>query len=344
MSFSGSVSITDANNKETINLAGGTATAGSGGVIRLGGNTGEGRLFIFPKTTTSPIPLDHATFRLNYDAKMWLGGNGANGDMLVFPSTATHLDMATYSSKATIHLDSGGNLYLGSNGQDGDLLIFPSKSTNINDLNQATVRLDGAGNFTIKDGKGIDIFHIDGGGAAMRIGPHGETTDKGGVFIVRSKGGSETIRLDGDTGDVILQNADCAEEFDVSDCMDSVPIEPGTVMVMEPDGKLSQSLTPYDKRVAGVVSGAGSFKPGIILDKKISENQRIPIAVMGKVFCKVDATKQAIEAGDLLTSSANPGHAMKVTEWDRAFGSVIGKALGPMTIGRGLIPILVSLH
>jgi hypothetical protein len=343
MSFSGSVSITDANNKETINLAGGTATAGSGGVIRLGGNTGEGRLFIFPKTTKPFLnPITEATVRLNSDANMLLGGNGASGDLIILPSTA--MNTASYVSKATVHINSGGNIYLGGNGQDGDLVIFPSSSTNINDLNQATILLDGAGNLTIKDGKGIDIFHIDGGGAAMRIGPHGGITDKGGTFIVRSKGGSETIRLDGDTGDVILQNADCAEEFDISDCINPMPIEPGTVMVMDSDGKLSQSSRPYDKRVAGVVSGAGGFKPGIILDRKISENQRIPLAIIGKVFCKADAIECAIEAGDLLTSSTNPGYAMKVTEWSRAFGAVIGKALSSMTTGRGLIPILVSLQ
>ena len=46
--------------------------------------------------------------------------------------------------------------------------------------------------------------------------------------------------------------------------------------------------------------------------------------LVGKVFCKVDG---AIDVGDLLTTSQTPGHAMKATDPQRAFGAVIGKAL-----------------
>jgi hypothetical protein len=35
---------------------------------------------------------------------------------------------------------------------------------------------------------------------------------------------------------------------------------------------------------------------------------------------------------------------MKATDPGRAFGAVIGKALGPLQEGRGLIPILVALQ
>src|SRR6266446_3765286 len=65
--------------------------------------------------------------------------------------------------------------------------------------------------------------------------------------------------------------------------------EPGTVMTLDQEGKLKQSEKAYDKRVAGVISGAGGYKPGIVLDKQASQNNRIPIALLGKVFCKVDA-------------------------------------------------------
>ena len=65
---------------------------------------------------------------------------------------------------------------------------------------------------------------------------------------------------------------------------------------------------------------------------------------MGKVFCKVDAKFGAIEVGDLLTTSSTPGYAMKASDPFKAFGAVIGKALRPLTVGQGLIPILISLH
>jgi hypothetical protein len=138
-----------------------------------------------------------------------------------------------------------------------------------------------------------------------------------------------------------LANADCAEDFDVAD---PTLIEPGTVMVLGEEGKLKQSQTAYDKKVAGVISGAGTYKPGLILDKQEFSKNRMPIALMGKVYCKVDASHGAIEVGDLLTSSPNPGHAMKADDPFKAFGAVIGKALQEHKQGQGLIPILVCLQ
>ena len=71
---------------------------------------------------------------------------------------------------------------------------------------------------------------------------------------------------------------------------------------------------------------------------------RMPLALVGKVYCKVDAGHGAIEIGDLLTTSPTPGHAMKAADPMRAFGAVIGKALRPLASGTGLIPILVALQ
>jgi hypothetical protein len=58
----------------------------------------------------------------------------------------------------------------------------------------------------------------------------------------------------------------------------------------------------------------------------------------------VDANREPIEVGDLLTTSPTPGHAMKATDPVRAFGAVIGKALHPLKTGHALIPILVALQ
>jgi len=143
------------------------------------------------------------------------------------------------------------------------------------------------------------------------------------------------------SGDIVMANADCAEDFDVSG-VDKV--EPGTVMVLGNEGALSESQQPYDKRVAGVISGAGDYKPGIVLDKQRTRARRQPIALMGKVFCKVDAQFGAIGVGDLLTTSPTAGHAMKTTDPLKAFGAVIGKALRPLLEGQGLIPILIALQ
>jgi hypothetical protein len=70
----------------------------------------------------------------------------------------------------------------------------------------------------------------------------------------------------------------------------------------------------------------------------------MPLALVGKTYCKVDAQYASIEIGDLLTTSPTPGHAMKVDDPIKGFGSVIGKALRPMQTGQGLIPILIALQ
>jgi hypothetical protein len=56
---------------------------------------------------------------------------------------------------------------------------------------------------------------------------------------------------------------------------------------------------------------------------------------------KVDASFGAIHAGDLLTTSSNPGYAMKVTDRVAGIGATIGKALGNLETGTGTIPVMV---
>ena len=168
-------------------------------------------------------------------------------------------------------------------------------------------------------------------------------TSKGGVGVY-GKGGRLAGFFEGNvevTGDITLANADCAEDFDVSA---EAFVEPGTVMTLDDQGNLRQSSHPYDRRVAGVISGAGNYKPGLVLDKQQSRSDRKPVALLGKVCCKADAGYASIEVGDLLTTSDTPGYAMKATDPLKAFGAVIGKALRSLKEGQGLIPILIALQ
>jgi hypothetical protein len=162
--------------------------------------------------------------------------------------------------------------------------------------------------------------------------PTGDAVFTGNI----STGGNVSV-----TGDVLLTGADCAEEFD---SLGTQPPDAGTVMVIDAEGALRESVDAYDKKVAGVVSGGGDYKHALVLDKRSSDESRVPLALLGKVYCKVDAEYSAIEVGDLLTTSATPGHAMKATEPQKAFGCVIGKALRAVKEGQSLIPILVALQ
>jgi hypothetical protein len=141
--------------------------------------------------------------------------------------------------------------------------------------------------------------------------------------------------------DVSLSGGDCAEDFDIAG---QAAVDPGTVMVIDSEGALRPCEAAYDKKVTGVISGAGNYKPGIVLDKRGSSDDRLPLALIGKVFCKVDANFGPVEIGDLLTTSTTIGHAMKANDMLKAFGAVIGKALQPIAVGQGLIAILVALQ
>lgn len=142
-------------------------------------------------------------------------------------------------------------------------------------------------------------------------------------------------------GDIKLVGGDCAEEFPLSG---DAAVEPGSVMVLDDHGGVRVSDQGYDRRVVGIVSGAGSYQPALVLDRKQGPGTRLPLALMGKVYCKVDASDAPVAVGDLLTTSPTPGHAMKAIDQQRAFGSVIGKAMEPCQASRGLIAVLVSLQ
>jgi hypothetical protein len=141
--------------------------------------------------------------------------------------------------------------------------------------------------------------------------------------------------------DVVLVGADCAEDFEV-DAQEA--IEAGMVVVIGDGERLRSCHEAYDRRVAGVLSGAGDCRPGVILGRRAVDARRLPLALSGKVFCRVDAGFAPVGVGDLLTTSPTRGHAMKANDPAKAFGAVIGKALRSLDGGRGLIPILIALQ
>ncbi len=210
-----------------------------------------------------------------------------------------------------------GEITGGGVGRHGTLRLFTAGV-------KETITLDGAfGNLTL-GGNGAD-------GDILLYATDGDRNDVGAA----------SIHLDGQSGDILLRNADCAEEFEVTD---SEAIEAGSIVSLAGDGKLHLARHPYDRKVAGVVSGGGDSRPGIILARDPTRRGRLPVALVGRVHCWVDAGYAPVEVGDLLTTSATPGHAMRADDSTRAFGSVIGKAMGSLRSGAGLVPVLVALQ
>ena len=69
-----------------------------------------------------------------------------------------------------------------------------------------------------------------------------------------------------------------------------------------------------------------------------------PVALSGRVYCWADAAYGPIQPGDLLTTSDTAGHVMKATNYLKAQGAIIGKAMSALEAGQGLVLVLVSLQ
>jgi hypothetical protein len=174
------------------------------------------------------------------------------------------------------------------------------------------------------------VFEQNGSGALIRAFTNGSLK-----FEVRNNGRVVTPALE------ITGGGDLAEPFDVEGDR-----EPGTVLVIDDQvpGRLVPSSIAYDRRVAGVVSGAGGILPGIIMSPEEATANGAQVALTGRVYAKADAGPGPIRPGDLLTTSDRPGHLMRATDPERTAGAVVGKAMSALADGQGLVLVLVTLQ
>jgi hypothetical protein len=141
-------------------------------------------------------------------------------------------------------------------------------------------------------------------------------------------------------------NRDLAENY-----VSHTELEPGDVVCLVPDrDTIVRSDRPNDALICGVVS----LKPGVLLnvdaDYEPSLDKKLfPVALAGRVPCKVVDESGPIRRGDLLTTSSTPGHAMKarplMIDGDPFYrpGTIIGKALKSLESGTGVIEVFITL-
>lgn len=212
---------------------------------------------------------------------------------------------------------------------------------------------------------GADYAYLHGSAPHSLIW-NSTTAMRFGTETARGTGYVEHMRITG-TGDVGIGTGSPAAKLDVNgrarvdsleivggaDVAEPIDIEgtaeTGMVVVIDPEkpGKFRVATEPFDRKVAGVLSGANGLAAGMVLraEGQAYADGKSLLALSGRVWCWCDADAGAIRPGDLLTTSATPGHAMKVGDDDDApRGSIIGKAMTPLAEGHGLVLVLVNLQ
>lgn len=256
-----------------------------------------------------------------------------------------------------IGTDAGGNLNLKPR-IDGQSVFVRDGNT------QKGIRLYGGGMNYIEsvDLDGRSPFHLsinpEGGNVGLGTRSPGEKLHvKGNVLVENGNvlvGNGNVLIENGKLSTKVLEitgGADLSEWFEVNETEEADPLSPGMVVSIDPDniGDLVISREAYDRKVAGIISGSGDINPGIVMGIKqtlIGESMpdSMPVAMCGRVYCLVHTGNGSIEPGDLLTTSNIPGYAMKVTDYIRAQGAIIGKAMSSLDQERGLVLVLVTLQ
>ncbi len=196
----------------------------------------------------------------------------------------------------------------------------------------------GVEGYTDGDGVAVHAFSY-GNGVALRV--EGQYSGNlieawhGPLFLDREFYVSSTGEVYAD-GQFHPGGADLAEMLPAA-----AGLEPGDVLVVGPDGKLARCTQVYQSSVVGVYSTRPGFVGGA--EDGADLTGKVPLAVVGVAPVKVTTENGPIRPGDLLVASSTPGHAMKAGP-NPPVGTVIGKALGALQSGTGVIQMLVTLQ
>ena len=174
-------------------------------------------------------------------------------------------------------------------------------------------------------------------GAKLEVDGNIKLTAGSGASITFQDGSVQSVAYTG-----VLPGGDYADSVDVTG--DRAKYEAGELLVIDPNhpGKFLKSTEPYSTSVAGIFS----TKPGTVGRRQTGPKNpdEVPMAMVGIVPTKVTAENGPIHPGDLLVTSSTLGYAMKGTDRSRMLGAVVGKALGSLDSGTGVIEVVVTLQ
>lgn len=296
-----------------------------------------GEIFLRDKDTNTTLIAGSSSgsggfltaYNANERATLFLDGHDANGGGLI----------SVRNTNAALRAEVKGQGFNGG----GEFNVFDANGTK-------TAALWGAGAST---GQGAALTLFQGNGQRTVLVDAEDGDNKGAKVLLYNHNGEVAIDLNAEvdghskiTTDVLrINGADFSENFDIKPIRDGV--KPGMIVCIDPEnpGRLVTSTKAYDTTVAGIISGAGGVRTGVIAGHRGTlADGEYPVALTGRVYCMVDASKGAVRPGDLITTSDMAGHAMKASDSMRAHGAIIGKAMTGLQQGQGLVLVLVSLQ
>jgi hypothetical protein len=185
---------------------------------------------------------------------------------------------------------------------------------------------------------------------AGRVRIHGGSIGTNGLQPrLTGRIGIHTQNLEAE-GTVYAQNTKVQEVDLAENYLTKTALDAGDVVRFDTDtDTVTLTRRPHDPYVCGIIS----TRPGVLLGEGTHPPDAVvfPVALSGRVPCKVVAENGPIHRGDLLTSSSVSGHAMRAvsasTESDTTTpraGTIIGKALGTLESGTGVIDVFVFLR
>lgn len=329
----------------------GTATVTNSVITQSGGNVGIG-------TTAPSYPLHIVTSSAATGFDIDFSDNG----QLTLRRTSSPAATASFqvtnngasivsSSNFTISTTSGGAHYYPLN-ISGAGNIGIGNNINAPSANRLLVQGIGTGTgstLNVTDSANNSHFDVlDNGNVGIGTTSPAAKLDVNGSINISGSGAGITFPNGGGTQSVawtgVLCGGDYAEAVDVSGKRSNY--SPGDVLVISAasGSDVAKSSGPYSTLVLGVYA----TKPGVVgrrqtTDAKTSTTE-VPMAMVGIVPTKVSTENGPIRRGDLLVTSSTVGYAMKGIDRSKMLGAVIGKALGSLDSGAGVIEVAVTLQ